>query len=144
MAPLLAAAEGLHQVRFASLAEGAVYFTLTQRSTQWFAAARKRRIAAERGPRAVVDGVSYVAFPTLATIAATPCTAPFMGSALGFALGQPAAMTLLVFTALGLGMATPYLSAAALMFVAVAIAIASLNSAPSPHLARGTNPEPRT
>ena len=45
----------------------------------------------------------------LATIAATPCTAPFMGSALGFALGQPTAMTLLVFTALGLGMATPYL-----------------------------------
>ncbi|HET9251735.1 MAG TPA: thioredoxin family protein [Candidatus Eisenbacteria bacterium] len=44
----------------------------------------------------------------LATIAATPCTAPFMGSALGFALGQPAAMTLLVFTALGLGMALPY------------------------------------
>ena len=44
----------------------------------------------------------------LATIAATPCTAPFMGSALGFALGQPAAMTLLIFTALGLGMAVPY------------------------------------
>jgi thiol:disulfide interchange protein len=44
----------------------------------------------------------------LATIAATPCTAPFMGSALGFALGQPAGMTLLVFTALGLGMAVPY------------------------------------
>lgn len=44
----------------------------------------------------------------LATVAATPCTAPFMGSALGFALGQPAGMTLLVFTALGLGMATPY------------------------------------
>lgn len=44
----------------------------------------------------------------LATVAATPCTAPFMGSALGFALGQPAAMTLLVFTALGLGMAAPY------------------------------------
>jgi len=31
-----------------------------------------------------------------------------MGSALGFALGQPAWMTLLVFTALGLGMAVPY------------------------------------
>jgi thiol:disulfide interchange protein DsbD len=45
----------------------------------------------------------------LATIVATPCTAPFMGGALGFALGQPAGSTLLVFTALGLGMASPYL-----------------------------------
>jgi thiol:disulfide interchange protein len=45
----------------------------------------------------------------LATIVATPCTAPFMGSALGFTLSQPAAITLLVFTMLGLGMAAPYL-----------------------------------
>jgi thiol:disulfide interchange protein DsbD len=45
----------------------------------------------------------------LATIVATPCTAPFMGSALGFALTQPAAVGLLVFTALGFGMALPYL-----------------------------------
>jgi len=45
----------------------------------------------------------------LATIVATPCTAPFMGSALGFALSQPAWSTLLIFSFLGLGMATPYL-----------------------------------
>jgi thiol:disulfide interchange protein DsbD len=45
----------------------------------------------------------------LATLVATPCTAPFMGSALGFALAQPPLSTLLVFTALGLGMAAPYL-----------------------------------
>ena len=45
----------------------------------------------------------------LATIVATPCTAPFMGSALGYALSQPAAVSLAVFTALGLGMAFPYL-----------------------------------
>ena len=45
----------------------------------------------------------------LATVVATPCTAPFMGSALGFALGQPATTALSVFTALGLGMAAPYL-----------------------------------
>ncbi len=53
MRPILAATLGLHQVRFASLAEATVYFTLTQRSTQWYAAARKRRIAAE-----VVAGVA--------------------------------------------------------------------------------------
>jgi thiol:disulfide interchange protein/DsbC/DsbD-like thiol-disulfide interchange protein len=45
----------------------------------------------------------------LATLAATPCTAPFMGSALGFAAQQPAYISLLIFTFLALGMATPYL-----------------------------------
>ncbi len=45
----------------------------------------------------------------LATLAATPCTAPFMGSALGFAAQQPAAISLLIFTFLAFGMATPYL-----------------------------------
>ncbi|TVR48448.1 MAG: thiol:disulfide interchange protein [Puniceicoccaceae bacterium] len=45
----------------------------------------------------------------LATIVATPCTAPFMGAALAYALTQPALNSLLVFTALGLGMATPYM-----------------------------------
>ncbi len=44
----------------------------------------------------------------LATLVATPCTAPFMGSALGFALGQPAPVTLLVFSMLGIGMSAPY------------------------------------
>ena len=45
----------------------------------------------------------------LATIVATPCTAPFMGSALGFALTQPAWASMLIFTFLGLGMAFPYI-----------------------------------
>jgi 3-methyladenine DNA glycosylase/8-oxoguanine DNA glycosylase len=69
MAPLLAAAEGLHQVRFTSLAEGAVYFTLTQRSSQSYAGARKRRIAAEFGSHCTLDGVNYVAFPDLDRLA---------------------------------------------------------------------------
>jgi len=45
----------------------------------------------------------------LATIVATPCTAPLMGAAIGFALAQPSGITFAVFTALGLGLATPYL-----------------------------------
>ena len=45
----------------------------------------------------------------LATIIATPCTAPFMGAALGFTLAQPAHVSLLVFTAVALGMAAPIL-----------------------------------
>ncbi len=44
----------------------------------------------------------------LATAIATPCTAPFMGSALGFALSQPVAHAMITFTALALGMAAPY------------------------------------
>ncbi len=45
----------------------------------------------------------------LATVAATPCTAPFMGVAVGFAVTQPPATALMVFEALGLGLALPYL-----------------------------------
>lgn len=45
----------------------------------------------------------------LAAVVATPCTAPFMGAAVGYALTQPAAVTLSVFAALGLGLALPYL-----------------------------------
>ncbi len=45
----------------------------------------------------------------LATVVATPCTAPLMGAAIGFALVQPAIITFAIFTALALGLATPYL-----------------------------------
>lgn len=45
----------------------------------------------------------------LATVVASPCTAPFMGAALGFALAQPWLIAMLVFVALGLGMALPFL-----------------------------------
>jgi thiol:disulfide interchange protein len=46
----------------------------------------------------------------LATVVATPCTAPFMGSAVGFALTQSAAVALAVFASLGLGLALPFLA----------------------------------
>ncbi len=44
----------------------------------------------------------------LATVVATPCAAPFMGTAIGFALTQAAGVTFAVFTALALGLAAPY------------------------------------
>jgi thiol:disulfide interchange protein DsbD len=44
----------------------------------------------------------------LATAVATPCTAPLMGAALGFAISLSAGAALAVFTALGAGMAAPY------------------------------------
>lgn len=47
----------------------------------------------------------------LAVAVASPCTAPFMGVALGVALTQPAPQALAVFASLGVGMAAPYLAA---------------------------------
>jgi thiol:disulfide interchange protein DsbD len=46
----------------------------------------------------------------LAVIVATPCTAPFMGAAIGYALSASAAVTFAVFTALALGLAAPYVA----------------------------------
>ncbi len=46
----------------------------------------------------------------LAVIVATPCTAPFMGAALGYAISAPVAVTFAVFTALALGLAAPYVA----------------------------------
>lgn len=46
----------------------------------------------------------------LAVVVASPCTAPFMGAALGFALVQPPVTSFLVFTALGVGLALPYVA----------------------------------
>ena len=47
----------------------------------------------------------------LAVAVASPCTAPFMGASLGLAVGLPAPQALLIFAAIGLGMALPYLAA---------------------------------
>jgi thiol:disulfide interchange protein DsbD len=44
-----------------------------------------------------------------ATVLATPCTAPFLGTASAFAFAQPGWVTLLVFLFIGMGMAFPYL-----------------------------------
>ncbi len=46
----------------------------------------------------------------LATLVATPCTAPFMGVAMGYALTQGAVAAMLIFFSLGFGLALPYLA----------------------------------
>ncbi|MFV3127497.1 protein-disulfide reductase DsbD family protein [Niveispirillum sp. KHB5.9] len=57
------------------------------------------------------DGLAGSFFTgVLATVVATPCTAPFMGTALGYAITQPWPVALSVFLALGLGMALPFLA----------------------------------
>lgn len=45
----------------------------------------------------------------LCVIVASPCTAPFMGAALGYAISQPLGILLTVFLSLGLGLSFPYL-----------------------------------
>ena len=57
----------------------------------------------------------------LATAIASPCTAPFMGASLGYAVGLPAAQALAIFAAIGLGMALPYFVASAVPAVARAL-----------------------
>lgn len=70
-------------------------------------------------PSAVMNGLTAKAqctsvpsqFATgfVATLLATPCSAPFVGTAVGFALARGASEIYLIFAALGLGMASPYL-----------------------------------
>jgi DsbC/DsbD-like thiol-disulfide interchange protein/cytochrome c biogenesis protein CcdA len=59
--------------------------------------------------RAKHPGGDAFACGVLAVVAASPCTAPLMGAALGYALTQPPAVSLSVFGALGVGMALPYI-----------------------------------
>lgn len=64
-----------------------------------------QRLASWRAERPAVDAM---ASGVLAVVAASPCTAPLMGAALGYAITQSSAVGLSVFAALGLGMALPY------------------------------------
>lgn len=56
-----------------------------------------------------------------ATLLATPCSAPFLGTAVGFALSRGPVEVLMVFTALGLGLALPYLLVAAVPRLATSL-----------------------
>ncbi|MGD2116380.1 MAG: thioredoxin family protein [Acidobacteriota bacterium] len=69
------------------------------------------RAAGSAGPREGVAG--HLASGLFATLMATPCSAPFLGTAIAFALAQPAAIIFAIFTAVGIGMALPYLVLAA-------------------------------
>ena len=66
------------------------------------------------GSDLAASGGSKGAFFTgvLAVIVATPCTAPFMAGALGFAFSQSALMLIIIFMALGAGFALPFLALA--------------------------------
>lgn len=64
-----------------------------------------QRLAGWRAERPAADAFGS---GVLAVVAASPCTAPFMGAALGYAVTQSPPLALGVFAALGLGMALPY------------------------------------
>lgn len=51
-------------------------------------------------------------YGVFATLLSTPCSAPFLGFAVGFAFSQPPAIVALFFTLIGLGLAAPYLMVA--------------------------------
>lgn len=63
--------------------------------------------AAAGGPSEGLPG--HLASGLFATLMATPCSAPFLGTAVGFGLAQPPLTILAVFTTIALGMSLPYL-----------------------------------
>jgi thiol:disulfide interchange protein DsbD len=69
------------------------------------------RLASSRTAQELQDDRVSGSFWTgvLAVVVAAPCTAPFMGAALGYAVTQPGPIAIAVFATLGIGMATPYL-----------------------------------
>jgi suppressor for copper-sensitivity B len=69
----------------------------------FFGSGTAQELAAREGPLgAFLKGV-------VTTVLATPCTAPFMATAIAWAVTQPTFTTMIVFASLGLGMASPYL-----------------------------------
>ncbi len=71
-----------------------------------FSGAMTGQLCSVRARRPLLD---HALTGVLAVLVASPCTAPFMGAALGAALAQPPLEAMSVFLALGLGMAAPYL-----------------------------------
>ncbi len=71
------------------------YLPFTQHANEYITSLRPSR------QRDFFDGI-------LATALSTPCTAPFLGTALAFAFSQPPGVVILVFLTIGVGLASPY------------------------------------
>jgi thiol:disulfide interchange protein DsbD len=75
-----------------------------------FASWAGQKEASQKGNKSEGSSAAAAFFSgVLATAVATPCTGPFLGSAIGYAVTLPPLSALSVFTSLGLGMALPYL-----------------------------------
>ena len=76
-----------------------------------------------------MEGSNAFAAGAIAVVVATPCTAPFMGAALGYGIAHSTPMLLLVMAALGVGLALPY------VVLAVVPALADRLPRPGPWMA---------
>ena len=76
-----------------------------------------------------MEGSNAFAAGAIAVVVATPCTAPFMGAALGYGIAHSTPMLLLVMAALGFGLALPY------VVLAVVPALADRLPRPGPWMA---------
>lgn len=83
---------------------GLSLFGVFEVGTSLISVAQKGGVSGEKSPL----GSSFMS-GVLATLVATPCTGPLLGPALGFAMTLPPVSALFIFTAMGLGMAFPYL-----------------------------------
>lgn len=72
----------------------------------YFSGSKLQNIGQALTHRTGVRGAFFTG--TLAVLVATPCTAPFMGAAMGLAFAQPGIITFFIFSALGLGLASPF------------------------------------
>ncbi len=72
------------------------------------------RFLADRAPTGGHEGsvAGNIAVGAFATLLATPCSAPFLGTAIGFAFAGTSLDILVIFATLGLGLALPYLAVA--------------------------------
>ncbi len=78
----------------------------------WFEVPLPRFIA-DRGPASQSGSLAgNIAAGAFATLLATPCSAPFLGTAIGFAFAGSSLDILVIFAMLGLGLALPYLAVA--------------------------------
>src|SRR5947208_4131554 len=106
---------GLLIITALALAEFAVTPPSIAHAQERPAQARHVSISLVAETRSVVPGHSFhlaLRQQIEATLVATPCTAPFMAAALGYAITQPWYRSLAIFEAVGFGMALPYLGIA--------------------------------
>ncbi len=107
----LSAVHSLFQRPLFTLGVGVVIAVLAVGMAGWFTIPLPRAVYAVDTARG--GWLGHVLLGVMTAVLSTPCTAPFMGSAAAWATTQPAAVTLAVFAAIGVGMALPYVLLAA-------------------------------
>lgn len=86
-----------------------LYFLGVLQLPEWLAKSASHAATKEFQWKQKSSSFSHIITGLLAVFVAAPCTAPFMATTLGVALLQPSILSLEIFLALGLGLASPYL-----------------------------------